>query len=224
MDALKSLFAALPVLLVALWMLAGVFGTRLASRPGMQRWSLPSRTLHWLMAFAILGTTAVMYYSQAFEANAKTDAAARAEYVRLLTLHKSLGLFVLFAVLLRFGWNLYRRRPPLPPATGAGHRRLVLSVHGTLYLLMFVIPLAGWLASMAYGGHTSFFGLFRMPEFLAKDVQTSAQYRSVHIWGGWLLFMLLVLHISAALWHHFSRRDATLAQMLPWARDGGGRL
>jgi cytochrome b561 len=217
MDSFKALLVALPLIGVALWSVAGIFGARLAGRPALQRWSLPSRSFHWIMAFAILGTTAVMYYSQNAEGNAKSDPAARAEYVRLLTLHKSLGLVVLFLVLLRLAWNLYRRRPPLPAAMPEAQRRLALGAHHTLYALMFFIPLFGWFASMAYGGHTTFFGLFDMPQWLAKDVHASGNYRNLHIWLGWLLFALLAVHIGAALWHHFSKRDATLAQMLPWA-------
>jgi cytochrome b561 len=219
MENTKAFLAALPLILVALWMLAGVFGARLAPRANMQRWSLPSRILHWLMAFAILGTTATMYYSQTFEAEAGTSAAARAEYIRLLGLHKSMGLVVLFLVLFRFGWNLHRRRPPLPANMSVGQRKLATRVHHAFYFLMLAIPLSGWFASMAYGGHTRFFGLFLMPEFLAKDIDASTLYRNLHIWGGWLMFLLLVLHIGAALWHHYSRRDATLAQMLPWSRQ-----
>jgi cytochrome b561 len=219
MEIAKALLAALPLILVGVWLVAGVFGARLAARIGLQRWSLPSRAFHWVMAFAILGTTALMYYSQIFAATARTDPVARAEYVRLLALHKSLGLIVLFLVLLRLGWNVYRRRPPLPTGMTAGQRKLTAAVHHTFYLLMFVVPLAGWLASMTYGGHTNLFGLFRMPEFLAKDIGVAGQFYHAHVWGGWLLFLLLALHIVAALWHHFAKRDATLAQMLPWSRD-----
>ncbi len=141
----------------------------------------------------------------------------RGEYVELLRLHKSIGLIVLFLVVLRFAWNRHRTRPALPAALSASQRRLALGAHHLLYALMLAIPLLGWFASMAYGGRTHFFGLFELPGFLGKDVDAAVLYRNGHIWLGWLLFAVLALHVAAALWHHFVKRDATLSQMLPWA-------
>ena len=218
MEWFKASLAALPLLLVAIWMVAGVFGARLAARPGGARWSLPSRTFHWVMAFATLGTTALMYYSQIYEAQAEVSEAARQRYRELLWVHKSLGLLVLFLVVFRFAWNRYRPRPPFPDSLAPAQQRLATVAHYSLYLLMLLIPLLGWFASMAYGGRTDFFGLFEMPVIIAKDYDAAVIYRDGHIWLGWLMFALLLLHVSAALWHHFLRRDATLAQMLPWGR------
>jgi cytochrome b561 len=217
----KASLAALPLLLVAIWMVAGVFGARLAARPGSARWSLPSKSFHWVMAFATLGTTALMYYSQIYEAQAEVSQAARERYRELLWVHKSLGLLVLFLVLFRFAWNRHQPRPPLPDGLAPAQQRLATTAHHSLYLLMLLIPPLGWFASMAYGGRTDFFGLFEMPVIVAKDYDAAVIYRNGHIWLGWLMFALLLLHIGAALWHHFLRRDATLAQMLPWGRRNG---
>ncbi len=217
MEIAKASLAALPLVIVGAWFIAGFFGARLAARPGVVRWSLPSRLFHWVMAFATLGTTALMYYSQIYEAQAETDPAARARYAELLRWHKSIGLVVLFLVVFRFAWNRYRERPPWPPALSAAQRLSAQLAHHTLYALMLLIPLLGWFASMAYGGRTHFFGLFEMPLIVAKDYDMAVIYRNGHIWLGWLLFALLAVHVAAALWHHLARRDATLAQMLPWS-------
>lgn len=218
MEWVKSSLAALPLLLVAIWVVAGVFGARLAARPGAASWSLPSKAFHWIMAFATLGTTALMYYSQIYEAQAEVSPEARARYSELLRLHKSIGLIVLFLVVFRFGWNRYRTRPAIADSLSRGQQRVALAAHYSLYLLMLLIPLLGWFASMAYGGRTHFFGLFEMPVIVAKNYDAAVIYRNGHIWLGWLMFALLLLHVCAALWHHFFKRDATLAQMLPWGR------
>jgi cytochrome b561 len=221
MELTKATLAALPLGLVAIWMVIGVFGARLAPRPGRVPWSTPSRLFHWIMAFATLGTTALMYYAQIYEAQAASSPVARAQYSELLRLHKSLGLVVLFLVAVRFAWNRVRPRPALPAALTAPQRRLALGAHLSLYALMLAIPLLGWFASTAYGGRTHFFGLFELPRFLDKDVDAAVVYRNGHIWLGWLLFAILALHVGAALWHHFVKRDATLAQMLPWGAKRG---
>ena len=64
---------------------------------------------------------------------------------------------------------------------------------------MLVIPLLGWFASMTYGGRTNFFGLFELPQLLGKDVDAAVLHRNGHIWLGWLLFAILVLHIGAVV-------------------------
>ncbi|MCS6948306.1 MAG: cytochrome b [Steroidobacteraceae bacterium] len=215
----KSGLAALPMALVVLWMIAGIFGARLAPRPRLIRWSRLSRCFHWTMAFAVLGTTSLMYYSQTFEAEAATNPAARAEYARLLRLHKSIGLIVLFLVAFRFLGNRLYPRPPLPDTLSPLQKRIAVTNHYLLYVLMLTIPLLGWFASMAYGGRTHFFGLFELPILIGKNYDAAVAYRNGHIWLGWLLFAMLVLHIGAALWHHWVKRDATLAQMLPWGRS-----
>jgi cytochrome b561 len=219
MEYFKASLAGLPLVLVAAWLVAGLFGARLAARPGLTRWSTPSRLFHWVMAFGVLGTTALMYYSQVYEAQALQDPAAREQYAELLRVHKSLGLAVLFLVGLRFAWNRYRSRPPLPTNLSQGKQRIALANHYLLYGLMLAIPLLGWFASMAYGGRTHFFGLFELPVLIGKDKDVAAVYRNWHMWLGWLLFATVALHLAAALWHHFVKRDATLAQMLPWSKS-----
>jgi cytochrome b561 len=124
---------------------------------------------------------------------------------------------VLFLVVFRLAWNRYRPRPPLPATLSVGQKRAAQLAHSSLYALMLLIPLLGWFASMAYGGRTQFFGPFEMPAIVAKDYDLAVIYRNGHIWLGWLLFALLAVHLTAALWHHFVKRDATLAQMLPWS-------
>ena len=199
MELLKATLAALPIALVAIWLVFGIFGARLDAREGRKPWSTPSRLFHWVMAFATLGTTSLMYYSQIFEAQAKTSTAARAEYSELLRLHKSIGLIVLFLVVFRFIWNRHRRRPELPATSSGPQQRVALGVHQALYGLMLGIPLMGWFASMAYGGRTHFFGLFELPLLLEKNVDAAVIYRNLHIWLGWALFLLLTLHTGAAL-------------------------
>lgn len=220
MELLRASIAGLPIAVVGAWFVAGLFGARLAPRALVARWSAPSRLFHWVMAFAVLGTTALMYYSQIYEAMALEDPAARARYGELLRVHKSLGLLVLFLVGVRFAWNRYRPRPPLPDTLNPAQRRLARGTHHLFYVLMLAIPLLGWFASMAYGGRTHFFGLFELPVLVGKNVDAAVVYRDWHIWLGWLLFAVLALHLAAALWHHFVRRDATLARMLPWAGRG----
>ena len=66
---------------------------------------------------------------------------------------------------------------------------------------------------MTYGGRTFFFGLFELPVWLPKNIDWAYVLQPAHIWGAWIMFGVVAIHATAALWHHFVRRDATLAQM-----------
>lgn len=213
-QLLQILLFAWPATLVAVWIaLSRLTRTAPASRPSTQSWNAISKLLHWSMALTILGTTALMYYM--VNIGDLTLEVYRAEYSRLLKTHKSLGLVVLFLVALRFLWNRYQERPPLPADMSRSQRIASKAGHHTLYLLMLVVPMLGWMASMTYGGRTFFFGLFEMPVWLPKNIEWANVLQPAHIWLAWGMLALVGIHALAALWHHFVKRDATLVQMLP---------
>lgn len=199
---------------VGLWLLASlVLGLKPRPRPGARPWSAVSKLFHWIMALAVLGTTALMYYI--VNLGDLNDPPVRAEYSRLFRLHKSLGLIALSLVAFRFAWNRTRERPQLPGGMSSAQRRLAALTHGMLYAGLLFVPLIGWMASMTYGGRTHFFGLVELPVWLPKNEAWAAILQPAHIYLAWGLLGLVGLHVAAALWHHFVRRDATLVQMLP---------
>jgi cytochrome b561 len=60
------------------------------------------------------------------------------------------------------------------------------------------------------------FGLFRLPALGAFDRAAKHQAEDTHEFLFWLLAATIAVHAAAALWHHYRRRDRTLARMLPW--------
>ena len=167
---------------VALWLAGSIaFGLRPDVRPQARPWSAVSKALHWLMALAILGTTALMYYIVNL-GDLENDLALRAEYSRILQVHKSIGLAVLFAVVLRLLWNHFNQRPPMPQDMSPAARRAAHVAHAALYAGMIFVPLAGWAASITYGAKTRFFGLFELPAWLPKDEAWAAILQPAHIY------------------------------------------
>lgn len=217
-QLLQILLFVWPATIAAGWIVLSIL-TRIApaSRPNAQSWSVLSKMFHWGMALTILGTTALMYYM--VNIGDLTLEVYRAEYSRLLKTHKSLGLVILFLVALRFAWNRWRPRPPLPADMSSKQKLASRAGHHVLYLLMLVVPLLGWMASMTYGGRTFFFGWFEMPVWLPKNLDWANVLQPAHIWMAWGLLAIVGVHTLAALWHHFVRRDATLVQMLPKIGD-----
>jgi cytochrome b561 len=78
----------------------------------------------------------------------------------------------------------------------------------------------GYIANSAYGASTPFFGLFNLPAVVSQNEALSKQLFALHRWGGFLLVLLVLMHVGAALYHYFVRRDNVLSRMLPRALGG----
>jgi cytochrome b561 len=134
--------------------------------------------------------------------------------------HKSLGLTVLILTLFRYAWRVGHPAPPLPPGLRPWEIRLVHLVHNLLYILLVVQPLTGWLLHSAVPNTDRFFGLFPIPTLpwlaaLGRDQALVEVVEDVHGTGAALLVVVVVLHVGAALKHHFLIRDDVLLRMSP---------
>jgi len=217
-QLLQIMLFAWPASIALIWMiLAWLTRTNLAERTATTAWSTPSKVFHWVMGFSILGTTALMYYM--VNIGDLTVPVNRAEYSRLLKIHKSLGLIVLFLIAFRFIWNWRVPRPELPIEMTRSQMLASKISHHSLYLAMLLVPLIGWMASMTYGGRTFFFGLFELPVWLPKNLEWANVLQPAHIWLAWGMLAVVGVHVVASLWHHFVKKDATLVQMMPRPRS-----
>ena len=86
--------------------------------------------------------------------------------------------------------------------------------HLGLYALMIAIPLTGWLMSSAKGFQTVWWGVWPIPDLLAKDKALGNTLQEVHEAFNWLLVLLIGGHVAAALKHYFMDRDGILQRML----------
>ena len=144
---------------------------------------------------------------------------------QLYQLHKSIGVTVLLAVLLRILWRLTHRPPPLP-AMPPLEKAAAEGTHRLLYALMLVIPLTGWaLVSVSpFNLPTVLYGLVPWPHLpvlpeLTNKAQVEAVMKFVHGKLAWALTALVALHAGAALRHHFILRDGVLHRILPFGRQ-----
>ncbi|MCL7713452.1 cytochrome b [Stenotrophomonas mori] len=172
------------------------------------RWGGVSTGLHWLIALLILLLGIVGLTMGELPRTPK--------YFWVYTTHKSLGISVLILVALRVVWRLYAGAPRPLPGTPGWQRRIATATHVLLYLLMFALPLSGWLYDSASGLRPfRLFGLLEMPKLSAPDDLLAQLAHGVHEWGFWLLILAVLAHAAAAFYHHLHQRDATLARMLP---------
>jgi cytochrome b561 len=165
------------------------------------------RLLHWLMALIIFAAIGLGVYSSYLEPGTPL----RRE---LLFIHKSLGMTALILVALRV---LYRASVGAPDYTPALTRLNGLTAnfaHLMMYGLMFVMPISGYIDSVAGGHDVPWFGLFDWPLIVPQDKSLSFSGELVHRWGAYLLYVVLAVHIAAVIWHQCVRRDGVMARMM----------
>jgi len=128
------------------------------------------------------------------------------------------GLTLLALAGLRLVWRFGERRPALPPMP-AWQAKAAAGVHGLLYLLMFAVPLSGWIYNSAAHFPLQWFRLVNLPAIVSPDPALKVLAKEAHELGAWLLVAVVVVHAAAALKHHFVDKDATLRLMLPSKGD-----
>ena len=170
--------------------------------------------LHWLIAVAIVGSFSVGLYM--------ADLPLSPLKLKLYSWHKWAGVTIFLCVVLRLVWRLLHRPPELPAGMPAWQRKAAEATHVLLYLLMFAVPLTGWLMSSAKGFQTVWFGVLPLPDLLDKNKELGDLLQEVHELLNFGMAALVAVHLGAALKHHFIDHDDVLARMLPFlARTTG---
>jgi cytochrome b561 len=186
--------------------------------PAVQdRYSAVAISLHWLIALGIIVNIALGLY---FADLPRSDP----DKFFLTQTHKSIGLTILVLSIIRVVWRLMNPVPPLPASMSPVTRFAAHATHFLLYVLIIAIPLSGWLlvSSSPLGLPTMYFGWFAWPQLpyfsdlprVAKKMW-SHEFGTVHVYLAWSAIVLVTLHIVAALYHQFIRRDIVLGRMLP---------
>src|ERR1700691_1009535 len=175
------------------------------------RYTALAQGFHWIIAALI-----VIQFTLAWTAD---DLPLAARKLGLLARHKSVGMTVLMLALLRLLWRLKHPAPPLPAGMSLLEQRLARITHAAFYVLLFAMPLTGWMMSFAKNYSVSWFGLFTWPNLIGKSEDAFNFLRATHDILSYVLFTIAVLHILAALKHHFWHRDDVLVRMLPSNRQ-----
>jgi cytochrome b561 len=133
----------------------------------------------------------------------------------LLQLHRSFGLTVWLVTALRLIWRQFSRFPDWPANMSRAMQWAAQAMEYALYCLLLLQPILGLLHSSAHGGRVKVFFVFRLPQLIERNHDLAEKLGAAHAIVAHLLLMLIVFHASAALFHHFIRRDETLTRMLP---------
>ena len=170
-------------------------------------YGLTARSFHWLTALLVVGLYCAGY--------TMVDMDLSPTKLKLYSYHKWAGVTVFSLAVLRLAWRWYSPPPPLPAHMRPWEHAVADMSHRLLYLLLFLVPLSGWLMSSAKGFQTVYFGLWPIPDALAKNPDLGATLDGVHYALNSLLLIVVSAHVAAALKHHFIDRDSVLARMTP---------
>ena len=181
--------------------------TTITADTPITRYRSSQRLLHWLMAIVIIAALVIGLYCSYLTPGIPLRRA-------LLDVHKSLGMTALFLIAIRLPLRLSLGEPAYQRPLGAFNHHAARGAHMLLYILMILMPLAGYTTSAAGGHDLPWFGLFQWPNLLPLDKGLERTAAEIHEYGAYCLYAVVSLHILAALWHHFVRKDDVLKRML----------
>ncbi|WP_155296028.1 cytochrome b [Pseudomonas gelidaquae] len=160
-----------------------------------------ARLLHWLMALMVI---AMLFIGAGMAASVSE----RHEW--LIHLHKPLGIAILALVIVRLVVRFSTRQPPLPADLPLWQVLAAKASHVLLYALMLVLPLLGWAMISAAGDPVMLSSSVQLPALLGANAPLFAVLRKAHGYLAYLLFLTVLVHLAAALFHGLIRRDGVL--------------
>lgn len=178
-----------------------------------------AKWLHWATAALFLGAYGSYYYSHWFT-EPRTP-----ESFSALQIHLSVGVTIAVVVFLRIVWRVSNKVPDNEPGSSLAHLAAHLG-HYALYAVMIIMPITGY---MGTGADINYFFLFEIPKFEStylfdavvnngldmtfKEFEKPMDFIHKDLLGAWVLWLLILGHVLAALYHHFGLKDRTLKKM-----------
>jgi cytochrome b561 len=175
-----------------------------SGRPG---YTGTAKALHWLIL--------VLLIAQFIFAWTMPHIGRNTPITTLISLHFTFGVIIFAVAIVRLVWRVTHAEPApedgLPPWQLATAR----VVHWLLYVLLFVVPILGWINASWRGMPIAIFGL-ELPKLVATRAPGWQWTGNWHVLlAEYAMLGLVGLHVLAALYHYFIRRDGVLQRMLP---------
>lgn len=170
-------------------------------------WGSVTKFMHWSISSSV-----IMIFLIAFFLLGRRNSPYIADY---FTLHESLGMTVLFLMIIRLPWRLSNKTPALPSTVPTWQRIASRTSHALLYLCLFIMPLSGWIHATAHGYAPKVWWLYTLAAPVAEDKALSHNTELVHNFFAWVFGIVICIHVLAAIKHHFIDKDNVLSRMLP---------
>jgi cytochrome b561 len=166
-------------------------------------YGITSRVFHWSMAGIFFGIFPLGYIMVNMD-----DSDFK---FSLFNIHKCIGVLLFSLVAARLIWRLITAQPALPRSVPAWQRHFARFNIAMLYVLMFAMPVSGFMGSIL-GGYGINFSLFTIPP-IAHDKLISEFFEELHGLLAYSLIFFFSLHLLGALYHHYFLRDGVFKRM-----------
>jgi cytochrome b561 len=163
-----------------------------------------SRFLHWFMALCFIILIIVGVYMVGLPPSDTKW--------QIYTLHKSVGLLMGVFAVIRLYWAIVSIKPAHPATTPAYQELLAKIGHWSLYAFILIMPVSGLTMSLLGGHDINAFWLFSVPALGKFEV--ASLLHGIHVYGYLVLLAIIVLHVAAALYHHYYLKDNVLRRMI----------
>lgn len=174
----------------------------------MHRYTKTAIWLHWLIAALIVASFSLGVTMVDIPGLTPTK-------LKYFSWHKWLGITILALACVRLLWRLAHPAPSYLDNMPRWQQAAADLTHYLLYALIVAIPLSGYFYSLAAGVPVVYLGVVPLPVFIGPDPELKALLKQVHYVLNVMLLAAVVLHVAAALKHHFIDRDDVLRRMLP---------
>jgi cytochrome b561 len=174
----------------------------------MERYTIPAIILHWLIALLIVCAFVLGLVMTDIPGLTPTK-------LKYYSWHKWLGITVLALAAARLLWRLKQKPPALPAGMSAKQVKAAEAGHWLLYILMFAVPISGYLYTTAAGVPVVYLGLIQIPSLFDASPALKEALKPLHYWLNMLLAAVVAGHVLAALKHQFIDKDGLLKRMLP---------
>jgi cytochrome b561 len=132
----------------------------------------------------------------------------------LYNVHKTTGLVIFVLAVIRLAWRSGQPVPALPADLPGWQRTSAQVTHGLLYLLLFLMPLSGFLYTAMGGFPVPLFGLYDLARLVPENKPAAEFFKGAHLSLQFVLYAVVALHVAGALQHHLVRQDGVLRRML----------
>lgn len=168
-----------------------------------------AKILHWIVFLLFLfqfGIAIVMY-----------GVATKDYYPKdLFVTHKSVGVLLFFIVVARLMWRKFNPPPPWPKLMTKFEKKAFYFLEMGLYTVMLLMPLSGYIFSLAGGNGFKFFGLFEMPDLIGKNSTLAMLGKYLHRITAFIVVAFVVSHFSLILRHHIDSKNKFIDRMSFW--------
>ncbi len=170
-----------------------------------KRYDFVAQLLHWAMA-------GILFYLMFFSGFHDLSVEQKAAKVEL---HAGLGALVLVLGVVRYAWRLARPRPEKLTSDWSWQPRVASLVHNGFYVLFLLAPAIGFVLAGLVDYPVRLFGALDVSGWLSDNAELASTLNSVHGLSSDIIMVLWIVHVLAALHHHFVRRNGLIWRMLP---------